>query len=111
VRTVQRMGLSGLVNGKLLAAAAGEFDVLITGDRNMQYQQCASQRPMLVVVLIRLTISWRVFCRWSVGCSVPWLRCKSHAILSWKQKNSLDISYKFYSFYRNILLGYSLIYI
>jgi hypothetical protein len=37
VRTVQRMGWSGLVSGKLLAAAAGEFDVLITGDRNMQY--------------------------------------------------------------------------
>jgi hypothetical protein len=52
VRTVQRMGWSGLVNGKLLAAAAGEFDVLITGDRNMQYQQSASQLPMSVVVLI-----------------------------------------------------------
>ena len=46
------MGWSGLVNGKLLAAAAGEFDVLITGDRNMQYQQSSSQLPMSVVVLI-----------------------------------------------------------
>ncbi len=52
VRTVQLMGWGGLVNGKLLAAAAGEFDVLITGDRNMQYQQSASQLPMSVVVLI-----------------------------------------------------------
>jgi hypothetical protein len=52
VRTVQRMGWSGLVNRKLLAAAAGEFDVLITGDRNMQYQQSASHLPMSVVVLI-----------------------------------------------------------
>ncbi|MGA8514858.1 MAG: DUF5615 family PIN-like protein [Burkholderiaceae bacterium] len=52
VRTVQLMGWSGLVNGKLLAAAAGEFDVLITGDRNMQYQQSANQLPMSVVVLI-----------------------------------------------------------
>jgi putative NIF3 family GTP cyclohydrolase 1 type 2 len=43
---------SGLVNGKLLAAAAGEFDVLITGDCNMRYQQSASQLPMSVVVLI-----------------------------------------------------------
>ena len=54
VRTVQLMGWSGLVNGKLLAAAAGEFDVLITGDRNMQYQQSSSQLPMSVVVLIAL---------------------------------------------------------
>jgi hypothetical protein len=52
VRTVQRMGWSGLVNSKLLAAAAGAFDVLITGDRNMQYQQSASQLPMSVMVLI-----------------------------------------------------------
>jgi hypothetical protein len=52
VRTVQPMGWSGLVNGKLLAAAVGEFDVLITGDRNMQYQPSASQLPMSVVVLI-----------------------------------------------------------
>ena len=41
-----------MVNGKLLAAAAGEFDVLITGDRNLQYQKSASQLPMSVVVLI-----------------------------------------------------------
>jgi hypothetical protein len=46
------MGWSGLVNGKLLAAAAGEFDVQIMGDRTMQYQQSASQLPMSVVVLI-----------------------------------------------------------
>jgi hypothetical protein len=52
VRTVQPMDWSGLVNGKLLAAAAGEFDVLIAGDRHMQYQQSASQLPMSVVVLI-----------------------------------------------------------
>jgi hypothetical protein len=52
VRTVQRMGWSGLVNSKLLAAAAGEFAVLTTGDRNRQYQQSASQLPMSVVVLI-----------------------------------------------------------
>jgi hypothetical protein len=52
VRTVQRMGWSGLVNGQLLAAAAGDFDVLITSDRNMKYPQSASQLPVSVVVLI-----------------------------------------------------------
>jgi hypothetical protein len=52
VRTAQLRGWSGLVNGTLLAAAAGEFHVLITGDRNMQYQQSASQLPMSIVVLI-----------------------------------------------------------
>ena len=52
VRTVQQMGWSGLVNGKLLAAANGQFDVLITGDQNMQYQQNADQLPLSVVVLV-----------------------------------------------------------
>ncbi len=52
VRTVQFMGWSGLVNGKLLAVAASQFDVLVTGDKNMQYQQNASQLPMSVVVLV-----------------------------------------------------------
>ena len=52
VRTVQFMGWSGLVNGKLLAVAATDFDVLMTGDRNMQYQQSAASLPMSVVVLV-----------------------------------------------------------
>jgi predicted nuclease of predicted toxin-antitoxin system len=52
VRTVQHMGWNGLVNGKLLSAATGQFDVLVTGDQNMQYQQNADQLPLSVVVLI-----------------------------------------------------------
>lgn len=52
VRTVQQMGWSGLKNGKLLAAANGQFDVLITGDQNMQYQQNADQLSLSVVVLV-----------------------------------------------------------
>jgi hypothetical protein len=58
------MGWSGLVNGKLLAAAGGEFDVLITGDRNMQYQQSASQLPMSVVVLIAPNNKLESFLLW-----------------------------------------------
>ena len=52
VRTVQQMGFGGLVNGKLLKAAAGDFDVLISGDQNMSYQQNANALPMSVIVLI-----------------------------------------------------------
>jgi hypothetical protein len=36
VRTVQPMGWSGLVNGKLLAAAAGELDVLIAPNNKLK---------------------------------------------------------------------------
>jgi predicted nuclease of predicted toxin-antitoxin system len=52
VRTVQQMGFSGLGNGKLLAAAAPDFDILITGDQNMEYQQNQFEIPMSVMVLV-----------------------------------------------------------
>jgi predicted nuclease of predicted toxin-antitoxin system len=52
VRTVQQMGFAGLANGKLLAAAANDFDVLITGDQNMEYQQNQSTLAMGVIVLV-----------------------------------------------------------
>ncbi len=52
VRTVQQMGWSGLTNGKLLAAATSQFDVLVTGDQNMRYQQNTEQLSLSVVVLV-----------------------------------------------------------
>jgi predicted nuclease of predicted toxin-antitoxin system len=52
VRTVQQVGFSGLGNGVLLAAAANDFDVLITGDQNMEYQQNHSDLPMGVITLV-----------------------------------------------------------
>ena len=51
VRTVVEKGWSGLKNGKLLAAAALEFDVVITVDKNMPYQQNLATLPVAVVIL------------------------------------------------------------
>ena len=40
VRTVQQQGWAGLQNGELLRRAADEgFQVFLTGDRNLQFQQ------------------------------------------------------------------------
>ena len=39
VRTVVEAGYKGLKNGNLLRAAAGQYDVLITVDRNLPFQQ------------------------------------------------------------------------
>jgi predicted nuclease of predicted toxin-antitoxin system len=36
---VQKRGWKGTKNGTLLASAAGEFDVFITSDQNIRYQQ------------------------------------------------------------------------
>ena len=51
VLTVQQAGWAGLKNGELLVQAKGQFDVLITGDQNMQYQQNPVLVPIPVVVL------------------------------------------------------------
>lgn len=51
------MGWSELQNGALIAAAESDgFEVFVTTDRNLKYQQNLSQRRMAVVVL--LTTSW-----------------------------------------------------
>ena len=51
VRTVHEMGWSGLKNGDLLLRSAGKFDVFLTADQNLEYQQSLSKLPVSVVVL------------------------------------------------------------
>jgi len=49
---VQQAGWAGLKNGVLLRQASEEFDVLLTGDQNLAFQQNPSRLPISVVVLI-----------------------------------------------------------
>lgn len=51
VATVRSAGWSGVKNGKLLALAATRFDVFVTADRNLEYQQNLATLPIAVVVL------------------------------------------------------------
>jgi len=51
VKTVPQMGWAGVKNGKLLALAAAEFDIFITVDRNLSFQQNLPQFDIAVVVL------------------------------------------------------------
>jgi predicted nuclease of predicted toxin-antitoxin system len=51
VTHVRQVGLAGLLDGPLLTAIEGRFDVLVTMDRNMQFQQNLSFRTFSVVVL------------------------------------------------------------
>jgi predicted nuclease of predicted toxin-antitoxin system len=52
VRTVQQQSWAGLKNGQLLdAAEAAGFTVLVTGDRNLQFQQNLVKWQLGVVVL------------------------------------------------------------
>jgi hypothetical protein len=52
VRTVGEMGWGGTKNGALLLRAAGEFDVLLTVDTNMEFQQNISLLPIAIIVLV-----------------------------------------------------------
>lgn len=52
VQTTREMRWEALENGDLLDQAQGEFDVLMTVDRNLQYQQTITGRPIALVVLV-----------------------------------------------------------
>ena len=52
VKTVPQMGWAGIKNGQqLLALAESEFDVSITVDRNLSFQQSLPQFNIAVIVL------------------------------------------------------------
>lgn len=50
--TVTENGWSGLENGTLLRTAVDKFDVFLTADQNLEYQQNLSALPLAVIVLI-----------------------------------------------------------
>ena len=51
VVTVRECGWEGMVNGDLLRLAAAEFEVFVTMDQNLEYQQNLSDFDLAVVVL------------------------------------------------------------
>ena len=55
VRSTADMGWQKLRNGNLLAAAAGQFDVMLTVDQNIRHQQNLAKLPVAVVVVVAKT--------------------------------------------------------
>jgi uncharacterized protein DUF5615 len=51
VKTARQMGWSTIRNGELLALAAKEFDVFVTVDRNLSFQQNLPAFAIAVIVL------------------------------------------------------------
>jgi len=49
--TVQRQGWASVKNGKLLALAKDRFDVLLTADKGMEYQQNQDTLPVAILVV------------------------------------------------------------
>lgn len=52
VTTVQQAEWAGLENGELLRRAVSRFDVLVTGDQNIEHQQNPALLPVPVVILV-----------------------------------------------------------
>ncbi|GAB4133802.1 MAG: hypothetical protein Fur0046_04950 [Cyanobacteria bacterium J069] len=51
VKTVPQMGWAGIKNGQLLGLAEADFDVFVTVDRNLMFQQNLPQFNIAVVVI------------------------------------------------------------
>jgi hypothetical protein len=51
VSTARQMGWTAIKNGVLLALASQQFDVFVTVDRNLAFQQNVEGLPMAVIVL------------------------------------------------------------
>jgi hypothetical protein len=51
VKTVAEAGWAGARNGELLRLAASQFDLLITVDRNLEYQQSFAGLSLAVIVI------------------------------------------------------------
>ena len=52
ILTVTERGWSGLKNGNLLALAAFEFDVFLTVDQNLKYQQNLKNFNIAIILLV-----------------------------------------------------------
>jgi len=50
--TVPQSGWAGIKNGKLLTLAASKFDVFLTTDQNLEFQQNLSKLPIAILVLV-----------------------------------------------------------
>lgn len=51
IKTVQEMGWAGVKNGELLELVEAEFDVFVTSDKNLRYQQNLQKRTIAILLL------------------------------------------------------------
>jgi hypothetical protein len=51
IKTVQEMGWAGIKNGQLLKLVEKNFEVFITSDKNLKYQQNLVDRNLAIILL------------------------------------------------------------
>jgi predicted nuclease of predicted toxin-antitoxin system len=57
VQTVREAGWSGIENGELLTLAESNFEVSVTADQNLRYQQNLSRQMIAIIELPTNTLS------------------------------------------------------
>lgn len=55
IATVQGRGWAGIKNGRLLLLASTDFDVFLTADRGIEFQQNLATLPVSILVVIART--------------------------------------------------------
>ena len=60
VRTVQEEGWASYSNGELLSRAHASFDVLLTADQRLQFQQNLTRFNIGIVVIVTATLQFQV---------------------------------------------------
>ncbi|AVQ72601.1 DUF5615 family PIN-like protein [Microcystis aeruginosa LEGE 11464] len=51
IKTVPQMGWTGIKNGQLLGLASQEFDIFITVDKNLPFEQNLPQFNLAIIIL------------------------------------------------------------
>jgi hypothetical protein len=51
IKTVPQMGWAGIKNGQLLGLASQEFDIFITVDKNLPFEQNLTQFDLAIIIL------------------------------------------------------------
>ena len=59
IRTVQEEGWTSYANGQLLVRAQDRFDVLLTADRRLQFQQNLARFNIGIVVILTVSLRYR----------------------------------------------------
>jgi predicted nuclease of predicted toxin-antitoxin system len=59
IRTVQEEGWASYANGQLLGHAQDSFDVLVTADRRLQFQQNLARFDIGVIVILTVSLRYR----------------------------------------------------
>lgn len=86
VSTVQEMGWAGKKNGELLSLAQGRFQVFITVDRNLHFQQNLPKFDIAVLILTAKTNELRELHRLApeVLHALSRIKSKEHLIIGRK---------------------------